>query len=225
MFRHKVPTEYYRVATPVLTSSVFREAGLINSTDQDLLSGQVNVYLDGIFIGRTSISTIPRGQKFTVGFGVDGQLRAHRTIIDREETVQGGNQRTKLSVEIMIDHYAQAPVRLQIRDQVPYLEDQSRLRVKIDKLSHPLSEDSAYKRFTRPKNILLWDFIAKPGHGEGATLIQYDYIVEFDKSQTIRGIRKEQKSQLRGQFLMESQQPRKRRSRRMKKRMKRLRRK
>lgn len=222
VFRHKVPTAYYRVATPVLTASVFREAELLNSTDQDLLSGQVNVYLNGRFIGRTSISTIPRGQKFNVGFGVDGQLRVHRALIDRDESVQGGNRQVKLSVEIAIDHYSKDPLRLMVRDRVPHLEDQSRLRVKIDKLSHPLSEDPNYKRFTRPKNILLWDFEVAPGHGEEATVIQYDYIIEFDKNQMIRGIRNEEKSQLRGKFLMESQQPRsKKRSRRSLKRRRR----
>jgi hypothetical protein len=215
VFRHKVPASYYRVATPVLTSSVFREAELINNTNQDLLSGKVNVYLNGRFVGRTSITTIPRGQKFNIGFGVDGQLRAHRSLIDRDESVQGGNQQVKLSVEISIDHYAKESVRLLVRDRIPYLEDQSRLRVKIDQLSQPLSKDANYKRFTRPKNILLWDFEISSGHGEQATIIQYDYVAEFDKSQTIRGIKKEQKSQLRGQFLMESRQRRvKKRSRR-----------
>ena len=62
----------------MLTSYVYREAELANSSDQDLLAGPITVYLDGRFVGRGEIPTVA-GQTFVVGFGADPQLRARRS--------------------------------------------------------------------------------------------------------------------------------------------------
>jgi uncharacterized protein (TIGR02231 family) len=83
---------FYHVATPVLTSYVYREAELTNSSAEDLLAGPITVYLDGHFVGRAEIPTVARGQTFVVGFGGDPQLRARRELADRTELVQGGNR-------------------------------------------------------------------------------------------------------------------------------------
>ena len=211
VFKSEIPTSYYRVATPVLTSSVFREAELINHTDQDLLGGQVNVYLDQAFTGKTNIPTIARGRKFTLGFGVDGQVRTQRALRDRVESVQGGNKQITLSYEVMIDNYHNMPIRLFLKDRTPYMDDRSKLRVNLTKTSAPLSTDAQYQRFDKSKGILLWDLNVIPGDGEKATMLEYTYLIEFEKSYGIQEIEREQKRTLRGQFLMDSK-------RRMKKR-------
>ena len=90
VLRHTTSANFYHVATPVLTAAVFREAELSNSSGFDLLGGRVNIYLDGEFTGRTDIPSIARGQNLALGFGVDGQLRARRTVADRRDSVQGG---------------------------------------------------------------------------------------------------------------------------------------
>ena len=204
VLQHRSKAAFHHVAVPILTSSVFREAELTNATEQDLLGGKVNVYLDGRFTGRTDIPTIARGRNFTMGFGVDGQLRARRSLVDRSEAVQGGNKHLEISVEVVFDNYKQKPVDIRLRERTPTMEDAASLRVVLGEMSHPLSEDSDYQRFDKPKGILLWDFNVKPGSGKDSTSLSYTYSLEFDKSLTLQDISREQKSRIRTEFIQQS---------------------
>lgn len=87
-----LPSTFYHVATPILSNYVYREAEIKNISEHDLLGGPVTVYLEGRFVGRTETSTVTRGQSFTMGFGIEPQLRVAREMLDRKEGVQGGNR-------------------------------------------------------------------------------------------------------------------------------------
>jgi uncharacterized protein (TIGR02231 family) len=204
VFQKNIPATYYHVATPILTPAIFREAELTNGTLQDLLGGHVNVYLDGVFTGKTSIPTIARGRTFTLGFGVDGQLRTHRTLVDRTESVQGGNQLLTLTVDVMIDNYNPQTTRVILKERMPYMDDTSRLRVHLTKSSEALSDNVHYKRIEKPKGLLLWDLQVKSGSGEQATSVRYTYSVEFDKNYQVQEIAREHKTKLKRKFLQES---------------------
>ncbi|MGB6222858.1 DUF4139 domain-containing protein [Haloferula sp.] len=204
VLRHNSSAAFYHVASPILTSAVFREAELTNESNHDLLGGQVNVFLDGEFTGRTEIPTIARGRNFTLGFGVDGQLRARRSLIDRTETVQGGNRQVTISSDVVIDNFKTTPVNLRLRERTPFMEDTASLRVALGEMSHPISSDSDYKRFERPKGVLRWDLEVPPGANDNAFSLSYTYTLEFDKNVALRDISNEQKSRLRSEFIQEN---------------------
>ncbi len=204
VLQHRSKAEFYHVAVPILTAAVFREAELTNATPKDLLGGAVNVYLDDRFTGRTEMPTIARGRTFSLGFGVDGQLRARRSLLNRSEAVQGGNQHVEISVEVVIDNFKENPVSLRLRERTPTMEDTASLRVSLGEMSEPLSTDSDYLRFDRPKGILLWTLKVKPGSGKEATSLSYAYSLEFDKNQTLQDITSEQKSRMRTEFIEKS---------------------
>lgn len=203
VLQHQSPADFYHVAVPILTTSVFREAELANATGRDLLGGQVNVFLDGEFKGRTEISSIARGRTFTLGFGVDGQVKARRTLVDRREDVQGGNRRVSVSSEVIIDNFKQEPVKLRLRERMPFMEDTTNLRVSVGEMSQALSTNADYLRYEKPKGILRWDIEAPPGSLEKSTSLRYTYSLEFDKSLTLRDISKEQKQRAQQEFLQE----------------------
>ena len=205
VLQHRGTAEFYHVAVPILTPAVFREAELTNATAQDLLGGTVNVYLDGRFTGRTEMPTIARGRNFTLGFGADGQLRARRSLLDRTETVQGGNRLVEILMEVVMDNYKGAPVKVRLRERTPTMEDDASLRVSLGSMSHSLSEDPDYVRFEKPKGILLWVINVEPGSGKDATALNYNYSLEFDKNQTLQDITREQKTRMRTEFIEKRQ--------------------
>lgn len=203
VLQHQSPADFYHVAVPILTTSVFREAELANATGRDLLGGQVNVFLDGEFKGRTEISSVARGRIFTLGFGVDGQVKARRTLIDRRDDVQGGNRQVSVSSEIIIDNFKQEAVKIRLRERMPFMEDATNLRVSVGEMSQPLSTNADYLRYEKPKGILRWDINAPPGSLDKSTSLRYTYSLEFDKSLTLRDINKEQKQRAQQEFLQE----------------------
>lgn len=203
VLQHQSPADFYHVAVPILTTSVFREAELANATGRDLLGGQVNIFLDGEFKGRTEISSVARGRIFTLGFGVDGQVKARRTLIDRRDDVQGGNRQVSVSSEIIIDNFKQEAVKIRLRERMPFMEDATNLRVSVGEMSQPLSTNADYLRYEKPKGILRWDINAPPGSLDKSTSLRYTYSLEFDKSLTLRDINKEQKQRAQQEFLQE----------------------
>jgi uncharacterized protein (TIGR02231 family) len=200
VLRHTTAAAFQHVAAPVLTSAVYREAVLANTSDHDLLGGEVSIYLDGAFTGRHSLPTIARGRSVTLGFGIDGQLRARRMLADRSEDVQGGNRRVTVTTEVVIDSFKDQPVTVHVRERLPHYEDTASLRVTLGTLSHPLSEDSDYLRFERSRGLLLWPLAVNPGTGANATTLRYAYALEFDKNFVLSDLNAEQKARLRETF-------------------------
>jgi len=203
VLQHQSPADFYHIAVPILTTSVFREAELVNATGRDLLGGQVNVFLDGEFKGRTEISSVARGRTFTLGFGVDGQVKARRSLVDRRDDVQGGNRQVSVSSEIIIDNFKQEAVKIRLRERMPFMEDATNLRVSVGEMSQELSTNADYLRYEKPKGILRWDIDAPPGSLDKSTSLRYTYSLEFDKSLTLRDINKEQKQRAQQEFLQE----------------------
>jgi hypothetical protein len=175
-------SKFYHVAVPVLTSFVYREAELANSSDQDLLAGPITVYLDGRFVGRGEIPTVARGQTFVVGFGADPQLRARRELVDKQDGVQGGNRETKFEYRLVVENFAKDKTLVRVLDRLPHAENNADIRVTLGETSDPISADKLYQREERPMGILRWEIEAPAqAAGENARLIKYHYKVEYDR--------------------------------------------
>ena len=207
VIHHSSPAKFYHVAVPILTTSVFREAEIMNTSSRDFLGGQVNIFLDGEFKGRTDIPSIARGRTFTLGFGADGQVKARRALVDRREDVQGGNRQVSITAEVTLDNFKQQAVSLRIRERIPFMEDATNLRVSTGEMNHPLSADADYVRYEKSKGILRWDLEIPPGSAEKSTALRYNYSLEFDKNLTLRDISQEQKSRAQKEFINDSIKP------------------
>ncbi len=176
-------SRFYHVATPVLSSYIYREAELKNDSDQDLLAGPIAVYLDGRFVGRGEIPTVARGQTFVVGFGADPQLRARRELAQRSEDIQGGNRELSFVYRLVIENYKQEAVPVRVLDRLPHSDRPGDIRVKLGTLQDPLSSDELYVRTEKPKGILRWEVEVPAGStGKDARIIEYAFTVDFDRN-------------------------------------------
>ena len=174
---------FYYVATPVLTNSVYREAELINTSPEDLLSGPITVYMDGRFVGRSEIPTVARGQTFVVGFGVDPQLRSARELASRTENVQGGNRELSFKYRLVLENYKDEPAEVHLFDRLPYSDRPNDVRIKLGDLQDPLSKDEYYRRTEQPKGILRWDInVAAGATGEKVRKVEYSFTLDFDRT-------------------------------------------
>src|SRR4051812_44250670 len=175
-------SKFYHVAVPVLTSYVFREADVANSSEKDLLAGPMTVYLDGRFVGRGEIPTVARGQTFVVGFGANPQLRARRELVDKQDGVQGGNRETKFEYRLVVENFASEKTLVRVLDRLPHAENGEDIRVTLGDTSDPIRADKLYQREERPMGLLRWEIEAPPkSAGENARLIKYHYKVEYGR--------------------------------------------
>jgi len=180
--------EFYRVAMPVLTSYVYEEAGLTNTSPLALLAGPVSTYVDGRFVGHAEIPTVTIGERFAVGLGVDSSLRATRELVDRTESVQGGNRVAEFKYRLSIENFAAAPIFVRIMDRLPVGKESE---VKFTLLSSSIEEtkEPLYQQVQRKKGILRWEIeVAPQATGMNAQTLDYTFQVEYDKGMMIAGL-------------------------------------
>ncbi len=176
----ELPSVFYHVATPILTSYVYREAELNNTSQTDLLAGPISVYLDERFVGRGEIPTVARGQEFVVGFGADSQLRTRRELVKKTNGINGGNRETNIKYRVVIENYKDADTAVRVIDRMPTTNASEDLRVTLDPTRIPLSEDDTYVRFERSKGILRWD-TEVPARTRDFE-IEFSFTMEYDRN-------------------------------------------
>ncbi len=186
--RLEAPASFYKVATPVLTSSVFDEASITNSSDMVLLSGPSASYAGGEFVGRGSVPTVAVGQVFTAGFGIDTALRATRELVERTESTQGGNRVVDFTYRINLENFSKQPVPVRLIDRLPHPKgnDIKLTLVSAGATGQSLSTDPTYERTQRKNGLLRWD-LTVPAERSAADpyALEYRFQLEYDRQMTI----------------------------------------
>jgi hypothetical protein len=182
--------EMHYVVTPLLSSFAFREAQLTNTSGHHLITGSADVYLDGEFDGRTTLSPTTAGQKLTIGFRTDRRIRTRRELLFKEQIVQGGNRRSTLKHRSVISNYYAQPVAIRLLDRIPIAAKDGSINVSLDAGStDALSDDKLYVCMQRPTGVLRWDLeIPAKRFGSDAYDHEYSYSIELDRQQPIHSM-------------------------------------
>ncbi|MFT3685489.1 MAG: mucoidy inhibitor MuiA family protein [Phycisphaerales bacterium] len=176
--------DFYRVATPVLSSFVYNESAVTNTGSQLLLAGPSASYVDGEFVGRGVLPTTAVGQPFITGFGNDSSLRTSRELVDRTERTQGGNRVVEFTYRLTVENFGKAPAKVRLMDRIPVTKGND-IRVELTKPG-TLSSDPVYNADQRPKGILRWDVEVPAGtSADKPFAVEYTFRVEYDRQMTI----------------------------------------
>ncbi len=180
--------DFYRLATPVLTSFVYEEAQLTNSSERVFLAGPAATFVGGQFVGRGSLPTVTIGESFTVGLGIVPSLRAEREVVTKEERVQGGNRVVDFTYELAIENFGAEPAKVRLLDRLPTV-GQDDIKVTLVKSDVPVSSDESYQKSDRKDGILRWD-VEVPAQAVGPKkyVLRYTMQIEYDKQLSIVGM-------------------------------------
>lgn len=184
--RFELPAQFYNIATPLLTSYVFKEAEIENNFLEVLLEGPINAYLEGSFVGKAEISNVSKGQFFVVGFGIDSKLKAKRELVDKKEKILGGNKEQVYNIRITLENYSKSSIPLRVVDRIPLEDEKQNIRITLDLKGNTLSSEELYEKYQKPKGLLRWDLnLSGESIGSKAKILEYSYKLEFDKNQNI----------------------------------------
>lgn len=180
--------EFYKVAVPVLTSFVYEEAELTNGSALVLLAGPVSTYLDGQFVGQSTVPNVAAGERFTVGFGIDSALRAARELVERKESVQGGNRIVDFTYRLTVENFGAAPVAaLRVLDRLPVAKG-SDVKVTLGPSTRELHRDVTPNQTDKDRRdgVLRWDVdVPAQAAGPQAQTLEYQFRLEYDRQMTI----------------------------------------
>lgn len=180
--------EFYRLATPVLTSFVYEEARLTNTSDRVFLAGPVATFLGGQFVGQGEMPTVAVGESFTVGLGIDSSLRAERQLVKKDERIQGGNRVVDFIYELKLENFGEKAVTVRLLDRLPTVGEND-IKVTLVKSDEKVSEDEAYQMNGRKDGILRWDVeVPTEAVGPKRKVLKYTMQIEYDKQLSIVGM-------------------------------------
>ncbi len=180
--------DFYRLAIPVLTSYIYKEADLVNDSQQVLLAGAVSTFVGDQFVGRGELPTVAMGERFSVGLGIDSSLRVGRELVQKEETIQGGNRVVDFTYRLLLENFSEEDARVRLLDRLPVAEEAD-VKLTLVSTDREISEDPAYQMADRKQGILRWD-VAVPSRAMGHQRAVFDYTMrlEYDKQMAIAGL-------------------------------------
>ncbi len=180
--------DFYRLATPLLTSFVYEEAHLTNTSDLVFLAGPVATFLGGQFVGRSEMPTVAVGESLTVGLGIDPSLRAHRELLKKDERIQGGNRVVDFTYELTLENFGDKSVAVRLLDRLPTVGEND-IKITLIKTDDPVSTDESYLKSDRKEGILRWDLeVPAQAVGPKEKVLKYTMQIEYDKQLSIVGM-------------------------------------
>jgi hypothetical protein len=180
--------EFYRLATPVLTSYVYEEVKVVNTSEVVFLAGPAATFVGGQFVGRGQMPTVAAGESFTAGLGIDASLRTARELVDKQERIQGGNRVVDFTYQLAVENFGGAAVDVRLLDRLPTAGEDD-VKITLVKSDSPVSDDPAHQLADGKKGILRWDVKVEPNaSGAKRKTLQYTMQIEYDKQLSILGM-------------------------------------
>lgn len=149
-------------AVPVLDPTAFLEASFVQADDAPLLPGQVSIYRDGIFVGRSRMATAAKDETVRLGFGADDKVKIERTVVKRNEGSAGlivtTSKTDERAFKTTVRNGHDFPIKVAIQDQLPVSENDD---IVVEML--PSSTPATTTNLRDKRGVLEWAFEAKAG--------------------------------------------------------------
>ena len=174
----RVPVSAEYVTVPKLSPRVYLKSVVHNQTPYPLLAGEVSIFNDAVFVGKSNLKTVASGEEFDLYFGSDDQVKVTRVMTKLRK--KGGlisSNSVTYHVSIELENYKQRNVNLSLLDQQP-LPGNAEIKVRLDDEEPKPSE-------TKEDGTIVWKVDLAPGEKKK---VAYDLVIEYPKGRDLVGI-------------------------------------
>ena len=169
------------VTTPKLLQAAFLKAHLANSTEFPIIGGQVNLFLEDDFIGKSWVNYISPTAEFDFYLGVDDGVKVTRKpLVERTETA-GFIKKDIVTIrkyEIVVENFKKTAQNVMVYDQIPVSQNEQ-ITVRGVKYSE------APKTIDKETGKVGWEIALKPGEKKKLTL---EFSVQRPEGTVVAGI-------------------------------------
>lgn len=157
-----------------------------NAKDLQLLAGEVNIFLDGDYVGRSRISNIGPGEEFDLSLGIDENVKVERKEVEKKVDdvliagIASPNRKTEFKYLISAENYKPKPIDMIIYEATPVSQN-DRIKVKITDVTIEPKE----KDWNNRKGIWRWEFKIDPKKKKE---IMYSFFVEHPRDMAVEGM-------------------------------------
>lgn len=170
-----VPSQYDYYAAPKIDPSVFLTAKIVNWQDYDFQSGEVSLYYEGTYLGKTYLDLSSAADTISLSLGKDNGIKISRKLVKEYSSKKfiGANRTETKDYEISVHNSKRVPVTLHVVDQIPISTNKE---INVDDVKAP--EALADKE----SGILSWVISAQPGQEKK---LGFGYSVKYPKDRTV----------------------------------------
>lgn len=116
----EIPARYEYLCTPKIDQEAFLTAQVLNWEQYGLLGGDMNVFFEGVFVGKSSMN-LPNGDTLSLALGRDKGVSINR-VKQKEFTKKqtfGSNQTETRRYDISVRNLKKQPINIVLVDQFP----------------------------------------------------------------------------------------------------------
>jgi len=190
---HKLPissqilnAKFEYSAYPRASNYAYLRSRVTNAKDLQLLAGRVNIFLEGDFVGTSTIDNVAPSEEFDLYLGIDENVKVKKECLEKkvDDVLIGGisspTRKTTFKYKITIENYKNKKIKMNLFESMPVSENE-RIKVKISNVSlQPTEKDSADK-----KGVWLWVLELEPKQKQQ---IFYTFSVEHPRDMQVEGL-------------------------------------
>jgi len=177
LFTKKTQGDSYYYAVPKRSPLTF----LVCKTkaDKELLSGPLNVYFGGRYIGKTYLGEKKAGEEFHLSLGADREVMVKREKVKDKikETyfgkIQRGTIERELAYKITVESMKDRSIVLKVLDSIPVSRTD-----KIEVKDLKMSPEPAKENYLDKEGVMLWEYKLDP---EEKQEINIELVVTYPK--------------------------------------------
>jgi len=164
--------------TPKAVPYVFLHSKVTNDKSHILPAGELSVFVNDAFLGKSSIKTIGMGEEFDLFLGIDEDIKVKRTEITgkRKKNLLGIRTKNEYTYRIELENYKTQKTSIAVFDQYPVSKNAD---IKCELVgADPKPE-------LKPLGILKWELTLEPKEKKA---IEFSYNVDYPSDKQVVGL-------------------------------------
>ena len=173
------------ITVPLMSPEIYREIEMENPFASPLLSGPVDVFVDGALLRTSSLESVDRGGALRFGLGVEERLRVARNthVNESKRGLLGGTSQIDHTITIEIASALGTPASTLVLDRLPVSDDKE-IEVTLGKTSPEASDYEQEDRGEPVRGGLRWEVVVPAG---GGRKIEFEYTLSLPSKREIVG--------------------------------------
>lgn len=168
-------SDFYYYAAPKVQKKVFLLADIGEWETLDLIPGEANIYLNGVFMGNTYIDPGNIDDTMSLMIGEDKTVQVDRKKLTEfcKNSTFGSSKKTEMAMQVIVKNNKSKSIRVIVDDQVPLST--------IDKIEVTV-EDVSGANHNKETGILTWEFTLPANDSK---TLDIKYVVKHPKNKRI----------------------------------------
>ncbi|MBI4946184.1 MAG: DUF4139 domain-containing protein [Bacteroidetes bacterium] len=173
-----IPTTYRYYCAPKLDPDAFLLAKVTGWDKYNLLSGNMNIFFEGTFVGKSYLDTHTTSDTLDISLGRDKNVIVKRTLLKdfSEKKIIATNKKESRMYEISIRNKKSQPIEIDIEDQIPLSTNNE---ITIETL------ETGGSKYDTEKGSLLWNMKVATGEEKK---FRFGFSVKYPKDKSISNL-------------------------------------